>query len=207
DRFHVVGLTANRSAEALEKLVDRWTPAMSVLVEGEEDPGGAQAAWRSGRDALLEMVTRPDVRVVINALVGAAGLEPTLAALEATLALYRDPQRALREVPTLAMLTADAETVRARCESLGVGLHAVSVAFEIVPSEATVGGGAFPSARIPSWALALPGDPVALDRRLRLGDDAVVGRIERDRLLLDLRSIPAPLDPVLLRAISGACAE
>jgi 1-deoxy-D-xylulose-5-phosphate reductoisomerase len=71
DRFRVVGLTANRNAEALDALVERWRPAAAVLVDS------------AGRDALLEMVVRPDVDVVINALVGAAGLEPTLAALRA----------------------------------------------------------------------------------------------------------------------------
>jgi 1-deoxy-D-xylulose-5-phosphate reductoisomerase len=71
ERFRVVGLTAHRNAAALEALVERWRPEAAVLVDVE------------GREALLDMVTRPDVDVVINALVGAAGLEPTLAALRA----------------------------------------------------------------------------------------------------------------------------
>jgi len=71
ERFRVVGLTAHRNAEALEALVERWHPEAAELVELE------------GREPLLDMVTRPDVDVVINALVGAAGLEPTLAALRA----------------------------------------------------------------------------------------------------------------------------
>jgi 1-deoxy-D-xylulose-5-phosphate reductoisomerase len=79
DRFRAVGLTANRNAAALQALVERWRPAAAVLVEAE----GNTAAWRTGRDALLELVTRQDVDVVVNALVGAAGLEPTLAALRA----------------------------------------------------------------------------------------------------------------------------
>lgn len=174
--------------------------ATLTLMSGDKLLGGPQAGIIVGRAEAVAACRR-------NPLCRALRVDKlTLAALEATLALYRDPERAMREIPALAMLTASADTIRTRCESLGAGLRA-SVACEVVPSEATVGGGAFPSARIPSWALALPGDPVALDRRLRLGDHAVVGRIERDRLLLDLRSIPAALDPILLRAVAGAFAE
>jgi 1-deoxy-D-xylulose-5-phosphate reductoisomerase len=81
DRFRVVGLSANRNAAALAALVERWCPAAAVLVEPAAD---ARAfGWATGREALLEMVTRPEVDIVLNALVGAAGLEPTIAALRA----------------------------------------------------------------------------------------------------------------------------
>jgi 1-deoxy-D-xylulose-5-phosphate reductoisomerase len=84
ERFRPVVLTANRNAAALEALVARWRPALAVLVEGDAPhrrDGGT--TWRCGRDALVEAATHPDVDVVVNALVGAAGLEPTLAALYA----------------------------------------------------------------------------------------------------------------------------
>jgi 1-deoxy-D-xylulose-5-phosphate reductoisomerase len=84
DRFRPVALTAHRSGGALAALAERWRPALAVLVEGEP-PAGAPGptAWRTGRAALLEAATHPDAEVVVNALVGAAGLEPTLAALAA----------------------------------------------------------------------------------------------------------------------------
>jgi 1-deoxy-D-xylulose-5-phosphate reductoisomerase len=85
DRFRAVALTAHRSADALAALVARWQPALAVLADGpvpaNRSSGGT--AWRAGRAALLEAATHPDVDVVVNALVGAAGLEPTLAALAA----------------------------------------------------------------------------------------------------------------------------
>lgn len=86
ERFRVVALTARRSADALAEQVRRFEPEVAVLtdgsaLDGRDDLPGAE--WATGRDALLEVVARDDVDVVLNALVGAAGLEPTIRALEA----------------------------------------------------------------------------------------------------------------------------
>lgn len=84
ERFRPVVLTGHRNGAALNDLVSEWKPALAVLSEGEEDPASrAGTAWRRGREALLDAVVRDDVDIVINALVGAVGLEPTLAALRA----------------------------------------------------------------------------------------------------------------------------
>jgi len=85
DRFRAVALTARRSGDALARLAERWHPSLAVVSDGEV-PAGAPSSgttWRTGREALLEAATHPDADVVLNALVGAAGLEPTLAALRA----------------------------------------------------------------------------------------------------------------------------
>ena len=172
--------------------------ASLVLMSGDKLLGGPQAGILAGtREAISACRRNPLCRALrVDKL--------TLAALEATLALYRDPARAVREIPVLAMLTAPAAAVRARAESLGARLAGAGVATETVESEATVGGGAFPSARIPSAALALGGDAIALERRLRGGSLPVVGRIERGRLLLDMRSLPASQDDDLERALRHA---
>jgi 1-deoxy-D-xylulose-5-phosphate reductoisomerase len=85
DRFQVVALAANRSVDELAAQVRRFRPARAVLChENAELPttaGGAR--WTAGRSALLDVAGAPDVDVVLNALVGAAGLEPTLRALAA----------------------------------------------------------------------------------------------------------------------------
>lgn len=84
DRWDPVVLTGHRNADTLRELVAQWRPALAILSDGEvEDRVDAGTRWRGGRDALLEAVVRDDVDIVINALVGAAGLEPTLAALRA----------------------------------------------------------------------------------------------------------------------------
>jgi L-seryl-tRNA(Ser) seleniumtransferase len=128
----------------------------------------------------------------------------TLAALSATLALYRDPARAVRDVPALAMLTAPAPEVHARAERLRERLAAAGAAATVDASEATVGGGAFPGARIPSAAVVLTGDAQALERRLRLAPTAVIARVADGRVWLDLRSVPAGHDAAFGDAVLAA---
>ncbi len=84
-RFEVVALTSNRRVEALAAQVARVRPRLAVVGdEGASLPmPRAGTEWRRGRGAVLEAATLPDVDVVVNALVGSAGLEPTLLALEA----------------------------------------------------------------------------------------------------------------------------
>ena len=88
DRFRVVAVSANRSVGALAEIVERVSPDTAVISdaaawdgsEGGERRNGTH--WRVGPEAVTEVAARDDVDVVVNALVGAAGLEPTLAALE-----------------------------------------------------------------------------------------------------------------------------
>ncbi len=85
DRFQLVTLTAHRRVEELWAQVEKFSPRRAVLAD-ESVPLPASSGptrWRSGRQALLAAAADPDVDVVLNALVGAAGLEPTLRALEA----------------------------------------------------------------------------------------------------------------------------
>jgi L-seryl-tRNA(Ser) seleniumtransferase len=105
----------------------------------------------------------------------------SLAALEATLALYRDPELARAELPVLAMLDADAPALEARARRL-----AESCGGEVVASTAKVGGGALPLLELPGPAVAVE---LALAAPLRAGDPPVVGRIAEGRLLLDVRTL------------------
>jgi len=85
DRFKVVALTAHRSADVLLEQARRHRPKLAVLVDGELEPPRLLKGTRvaTGWDAVLEAASHPDVEIVVNALVGAAGLEPTLRALAA----------------------------------------------------------------------------------------------------------------------------
>ncbi len=78
DHFRVVALTAGRQLERLEAQVATWHPAYAGIVEGRGGPG-----VHAGVEVLLEAALHPDVDIVLNALVGAAGLDATLAALRA----------------------------------------------------------------------------------------------------------------------------
>ncbi|MBI3568184.1 MAG: L-seryl-tRNA(Sec) selenium transferase [Gemmatimonadetes bacterium] len=166
--------------------------ASLVLMSGDKLLGGPQAGLIVGTRTLVGALRR-------NPLARALRVDKlTLAALHATLALYRDPARAVREIPALAMITAPVELLRARAERLAASLQAAGMDARAVASEATVGGGAFPTAVIPSAAVAL--DP-AIEPRLRHGRVPVVGRVADGRLLLDLRAV-APGEDELLAALA-----
>jgi 1-deoxy-D-xylulose-5-phosphate reductoisomerase len=77
DRFAIAALTAHNSAGVLAEQVERWRPEYVGLVS----EAGARPGWRTGREALTEAAALPSVQIVVNAIVGAAGLDATLAAL------------------------------------------------------------------------------------------------------------------------------
>jgi L-seryl-tRNA(Ser) seleniumtransferase len=184
--------------------------ATLVIMSGDKLLGGPQAGLIVGSaDAVSALRGNPLARSYrVDKL--------TLAALEATLALYRDPARARREIPTLAMLSSPVDGVRARAERLRDTIgFATGHSTDVVSSDASVGGGAFPTSRIPSAALAISGNPSArsgqgveaLERALRAGDPPVVGRVSEGQLLLDLRSVPPRDDEALEAALRAALAS
>ncbi|HXY29127.1 MAG TPA: L-seryl-tRNA(Sec) selenium transferase [Gemmatimonadaceae bacterium] len=177
---------------AAEALTDGATV---VTMSGDKLLGGPQAGIILGRSAVV-------ARMRANPLARALRVDKlTLAALEATLALYREPERARREIPTLALLTAPVSGLRERVERLAGELTRAGVSTDVVASEGSVGGGAFPTARLPSVALALEGEATHLDARLRAGSPPVVGRIVDGRLLLDWRALLPDEDETLLATL------
>jgi L-seryl-tRNA(Ser) seleniumtransferase len=158
-----------------------------VTASGDKLLGGPQAGLLLGRRDLVERCRRhPLARALrVDKL--------TLAALEATL---RGPVAPVQEA-----LHADPGTLRDRAEALAAKLAAAGVEARAVASEATVGGGGAPGVTLPSAAVSLP-ERLAVP--LRTGAPPIVGRVERGRLLLDLRSVPAGLDGDVLRAVLGA---
>jgi L-seryl-tRNA(Ser) seleniumtransferase len=111
----------------------------------------------------------------------------SLAALEATLLLYRDPERPWREIPALAMLASDEATLAGRAARLARG---VGPGAEVVRSSATVGGGALPLLQLEGPAVALAGEnPEALVGSLRDGTPPLIARIHDGRVLLDPRTL------------------
>jgi L-seryl-tRNA(Ser) seleniumtransferase len=175
--------------------------ASLVLMSGDKLLGGPQAGLIVGKAGLIAALRR-------NPLARALRIDKlTLAALEATLSLYRDPARAVAEIPTLAMLTAPLSSLEARAAKLQRSLAARGIAAQMAVTEATVGGGAFPAARIPSMAVAIESESAdATDARLRGASVPVVGRITGKRLLLDLRGVAPALDAELASLVVGALA-
>ena len=165
--------------------------ASLVTMSGDKLLGGPQAGILIGsRELIAKARSNPFTRAMrVDKL--------TLAALEATLSLYRDPARALAEIPVLAQLSAKIDDLRKRASDIARELSGVTV----VDSEATVGGGAFPTARIPSVALKLPGNATHVEQRLRTGSPAVILRIIDGSAFIDLRTILPVEDPELVEAL------
>ena len=163
--------------------------AALVCFSGDKLLGGPQAGLMVGRaEAVAAAKQHPLARALrLDKL--------SLAALEATLRLYRDPST--RAIPVLEMLTADEASLRARAERLAEGIG------EIVESTAKVGGGALPLLELPGPAVALPGDAEALAARLRTADPPVVGRIQDGRLLLDPRTLADDEIELVRAALAG----
>lgn len=175
--------------------------AALVTMSGDKLLGGPQAGLMLGTARAVSAVRA-------NPLIRSYRVDKlTLAALEATLALYREPRRALTEIPVLAMLTATRDEVRARVESLRNKISARGVRVSVLDTEASVGGGAFPTARIPSAALAIDGPVERIERELRTGQPSVIARVADGRLLLDARTVLHLDDAPLVRAVSDAIAR
>jgi L-seryl-tRNA(Ser) seleniumtransferase len=146
-----------------------------VCFSGDKLLGGPQAGVVVGRAELVERLRRHPLQRALRAD------KLTLAALEGTLSLYLDPERALREVPVLRMLAEPPEAVRARAERL-----AQLTGGTVEETVARVGGGALPLAELPSCACAVD---EALAARLRQCEPPVVGVVRDGRLLLDCRTL------------------
>jgi L-seryl-tRNA(Ser) seleniumtransferase len=160
--------------------------------------GGPQGGAVVGRAALVDRLRRDPLARALR-----LGRLP-LVALEATLAhLSRGEVDAL---PALAALRVDVAEVRARARRWHDELARRGVACEVVDLEAMAGGGAFAEERVASAGVALDGDAEALLSRLRQGEPPVIARIERDRVILDARSVLPGEDAGLLDAIAASAA-
>ena len=146
-----------------------------VCFSGDKLLGGPQAGIVVGHADLVERLRRHPLQRALRAD------KLTLAALEGTLGLYLEPERALREVPVLRMLNEPAEAVLVRAERL-----AATVDGEVEETVARVGGGALPLAELPSFACAVEED---LAEPLRVGEPPIVGVLRDGRLLLDCRTL------------------
>lgn len=177
-----------------EPTVQESVQAGSSLVcfSGDKLLGGPQAGILLGRKILIDRLKKHPL---------ARAVRPDklcLAALQATLIHYWKDE-AEREIPVWKMIALSARDLRRRAESwrdtLGTG--------DVMESRSTVGGGSLPEETLPTWVLALsvtrPGRFLA---RLRQGDPPIVARVERDRVLLDPRTVLEEEQPALLRLLA-----
>ena len=176
-------LTEDTAAGALAREEPRaraWLAegADVVALSGDKLLGGPQAGILAGRRALIDrMRAHPLARAV-------RADKLCLAALEATLRLYRD-ERA-HEIPAVAMMSEPLERVRARAERIAAAVADV-VPAEVRLDEAVIGGGALPLLRLPTAVVCLGGRHLA--DTLRAQDLPVITRVVDDRTAIDCRTV------------------
>jgi L-seryl-tRNA(Ser) seleniumtransferase len=196
------GLTSEpRVAEAVAAGADL------VIFSGDKLLGGPQSGCLVGRAELVTACRR-------NPLARAARADKlSLAALEATLELYRDTETALREVPVLRMLTLTPEELARRASTLAEAIRPRCPAARqprLAAGESLAGGGSFPGATLPTTLVLLEPDargPDALALALRLGEPPVVARVVDGAVALDPRTLPVNRDHELVEAVATAYLE
>jgi L-seryl-tRNA(Ser) seleniumtransferase len=175
--------------------------AAVVTMSGDKLLGGPQAGLVLGQRRYVEAMRR-------NPLCRALRVDKlTLAALEATLRLYRDEPHALTEIPTLRMLAMPASELAERADGIATRLREFGLDAETRDGESVVGGGAFPIHGIPARLVCVAppaGSAEQLERALRLHDPPVITRIADDRVVIDPRTLQAGELDIVVRAVFAA---
>jgi len=153
-----------------------------VVFSGDKLLGGPQAGVLIGTRAVIDACRKDPMARAVRAD------KLTLAALEATLRLYRDPEVARSEIPVLRMLTSDLDSLRQSGEALAKD---VGSGADLIAGESEVGGGSFPGVPLKTWLVRLTSRHSADDlaARLRAGTPAVIARIADGHVVLDPRTI------------------
>ncbi len=172
-----------------------------VTFSGDKLLGGPQAGIIVGKKSLLEPMKK-------HPLLRALRLDKvTLATLEGTLRLYRDEQQALRQIPTLRMMTATAEELASRArKALRRMRRALPAGVSLTPLKgfSQVGGGTFPLLELPTTLIAVAVEglsPQQLEQQLRTRTLPIIGRISQGAFLLDLRTLADQDFPDIIAAL------
>ncbi|MBI4848371.1 MAG: L-seryl-tRNA(Sec) selenium transferase [Nitrospirae bacterium] len=164
------------------------TGADIVTFSGDKLLGGPQAGIIIGKEKLIQKIQK-------NPLLRAMRIDKmTLASLEATFMQYLDEEKAMKEIPTLRMMTEPVEIIKKRAKKIFTSLKDIAGKAEIavVPDESQAGGGSLPEINFPTFAVSIKPSGISvneLEKRLRLGDPPVIARIKGNALLIDARTI------------------
>ncbi|MCL2377792.1 MAG: L-seryl-tRNA(Sec) selenium transferase [Defluviitaleaceae bacterium] len=173
-----------------------------VTFSGDKLLGGPQAGIIAGRaEWIAKMKSHPLARAMrIDKL--------CLAALEATLRLYFDPLTVVEKIPTLQMLCESTEKLNEKAQMLK-SLLADWAEITIVTESSLAGGGAMPEEGIATVAVAIDADipAQALERHFRTGSVPIIGRISKDRLILDMRTLSTEDFPYITARLKTAQGE
>ena len=175
-----------------------------VLFSGDKLIGGPQCGIIIGKKKYIEMI-------LSNPLMRAMRVDKmTLAALSATLLIYRDESRARTEIPILRMLSMPKENLKLRAEKVVAQLsHLRGLELcEAVEAESMLGGGSLPTQKLSTWCVALTPKNQSVDKLsagLRTGESSIMGRVQKDRFFLDMRTVQPSQDSSLVESIEAYC--
>lgn len=174
-----------------------------ITFSGDKLLGGPQAGIIVGKKDVVDSVKK-------NPLTRALRIDKlTLAALESTLRLYRDPENAVNFIPTLAMLTAPFSLIKKRADKLFRLLAKINnplLSIKLADMNSKAGGGALPLLDLPSRCIAVKIEgmsPNTIERNMRENEPHVIGRIEDDNFIMDLRTVYDEELELIRDAVSG----
>jgi L-seryl-tRNA(Ser) seleniumtransferase len=177
-----------------------------TLFSGDKLLGGPQAGIAVGRTAIIQRLRHDPLM---------RALRPdkmTLAALEATLRLHRDPAALARRLPVYRMLTATAEQLERRAEKLAESLRAglPELRIAVAADQSYAGGGTLPAVALPTWVVRVKHPALAseaLAAALRRRETPVICRLHDGALVLDVRTLRDEEAEELLAAIVDSIRE
>ena len=175
-----------------------------VSFSGDKLFGGPQAGIIIGRKVYIDAMKK-------NPLTRAFRIDKmTLAALEATLRLYLDPMEAETQIPTLSMLAKTSDDLREKAEQLCKKIREkVDPSYchlQVVEEVGQVGGGSVPTQLLDTWAVAISSENTPatfIELKMRENDIPIIGRISKDRYLLDVRTIEEKDFEIVAACLSG----
>lgn len=169
-----------------------------VCFSGDKLLGGPQAGIILGKKGLIETLKRHPLTRALRVS------KSVLAGLQATLIHYLKGE-AIQKIPVWQMMAMDANQIQSRALALANWLHERGVSAEVTSGWSTVGGGSLPGETLPTYLVAIHVDaPQELAKRLRLGTPSVLGRIEKDSFVLDLRTVLPGEEVGLRKALQAA---
>jgi len=174
-----------------------------VTFSGDKLLGGPQAGIIVGQKEIIHEIGK-------NPLTRALRIDKlTLAALESTLRLYRDPDKAVREIPTLQLITRPLESIDSKARELAERLERIEnprMTVSLLYRPSRVGGGALPLLELPSRCIGIRIDGLSsagISEFMRQNDPPVIGRIEEDLFIMDLRTIRDDEHEIIQTAFSN----
>lgn len=191
------GVLIDLSKYGLKKeptILDSLNSGMDLVTfSGDKLLGGPQCGIIIGKKELVDKLKRNQLLRTFRVC------KMTIAILEVLLREYKNENYS--EIPTLAMLSEPLDNVLERALELQKKLKEIDIHTDIVPSKCMVGGGSLPEEFIDSYALSFNNfNSVSLEKKLRENSVPIIGRIQQNQYILDMKTISSKDYPILLKA-------